>query len=134
MGFLDLLMSRKQSEEITHALIGAYTFSRIRDDDQRQTIITHIHRTLCESGPLRISFDDAEDKFNSYPAIVQAGLIVNAMIDLRIHHGVRDFQWDYIPNPFALTVYSERALKKALLNVRKYGIDPKECFSGPKDV
>ena len=134
MGLFDLLRGGKQADEITRAFIGAYVFSRLRDDDQRQTITLHIYRMLCESGPLRISFDDAQDKFNSSPPIVQSGLIVNAMIDLRIHHGVRGFQWDYIPNPFALTVYSERAIKTAISNVRKYGIDPEECFSGPAEI
>lgn len=133
MGLFDVFKTGKQAEEMTRAFIGAYVVSRM-DDDQRQSIMFQIYRTLCESGPFRITFDEANEKFNSSPAIVQAGFMVNAMIDLGIHHGVKGFQWDYIPNPFALSVYSERVFKTAISTIRKYGIDPEECFSGPTEI
>jgi hypothetical protein len=60
--------------------------------------------------------------------------MVNAMVQMKIDHGVRGFRWDYIPNPFALSTYSERAFMKAVSNIRKYGIDPKECFAGDQEI
>lgn len=133
MGIFDLFTAGKQAEEITRAFIGAYAVSRM-NDDQRQVIMFHVYRMLCESGPFRLTFDEANEKFNTSPAIVQAGLMVNAMINLKVHHGVPGFRWDYIPNPFALSIYSEKAHRTAISNIRKYGIDPDECFAGPKEI
>jgi hypothetical protein len=133
MGIFDLFTAGKQAEEITRAFIGAYAVSRM-DDDQRQVIMFRVYRMLCESGPFRLSFDEANKKFNTSPAFVQAGLMANAMINLKMHHGVSGFQWDYIPNPFALSIYSEKALKMAISKIRKYGINPDECFAGPKEI
>jgi hypothetical protein len=96
--------------------------------------MSRIYRALVEYSPLRISYDEAVNEFNNSPGIVQAGFMVNAMIDLGIHHGMKGFQWDYISNPFALTLCSEKVMETAASNVRKYGIDPNECFSGPADV
>jgi len=132
MGIFDLFTARKQAEEMTRALIGAYVFSNLKDDDQRNVIMFRIYRMLCESGPFPITPDEAHEKFNNSPGVVQAALMVNAMIVLKIPHGIRGFQWDYIPNPFALATYSERALKIALLNIREYGITPEECFADPR--
>jgi hypothetical protein len=134
MGLSDILTGRKRAQELTYALIGAYAFSRLRDDSQTQTVMSRIYSALVEYSPFRISYDEAVDKFNNSPGIVQAGFMVNAMIDLGIHHGVRGFQWDYISNPFALTLCPDKIMEMAASNVRKYGIDPNECFSGPADV
>ena len=134
MGLFDLLTGRKQTEEWTRALIGAYTFSRLKDEGQKQVIIVHICRMLSESGPFRPTFDEAQREFNKSPAIVQAGFMVNAMIDLSIPCGVRGYQWDYIPNPFALKYYSEKARKSALVNIMRFGINPKECFGESKEI
>jgi hypothetical protein len=133
MGILDLFLSKKRTEEITNALIGAYAVSRM-NDDQRQVIIIEVYRIIREGSPFRVSYSEAVDKFNSSPAIVQAGFMANAMIDLRIHHGIPGYQWDYIPNPFALTVYTERNLRAAISNIRQYGFDIGDCFAGPKEI
>ncbi len=51
------------------------------------------------------------------------------MVELDIPHGVSGFSWTFIPNPFALSVYSQKAMLKAFDAIRKLGIDPiKECF------
>lgn len=90
MGIFDLFTAGKQAEEITRAFIGAYAVSRM-NDDQRQVIMFHVYRMLCESGPFRLTFDEANKKFNTSPAIVQAGLMVNAMINLKVITVSRDF-------------------------------------------
>jgi len=133
MGIFDLFTAGKQADEITRALIGGYAVSKM-NDDQRQVIMFEVIINLIQSGPFRLKHDEASKKFYTSPAIVQAGLMVNAMINLKIHHGVPGFQWDYIPNPFALPTYSKNAAMRAYSNIRKYGIDPDECFAGNKEI
>ena len=133
MGIFDLFTADKRADEITRAFIGAYAVSRM-DDDQRQVIMFQVYRMLCESGPFRLSFDEANEKFNTSSAIVQAGLMVNAMISLGIHHGVPGFQWDYIPNPFVLSRPSEKVGRIVISNLSKYGLDPDKCFAGSKEI
>ena len=96
--------------------------------------MVHIYRIISESGPFKMPFDEAQDKFNFSPALVKAAFMANAMIDLGIHHGIKGFDWDYMPNPFAIKLCSKRAIQKAISNVWKYGIDPQDCFSGQQDV
>jgi len=134
MGLLDLLTARKQAKEWTRALIGGYTFSKLKDEGQKQVIIVHICRMLSETGPFRPTFDEAQREFNNSPAIVQAGFIVNAMIDLNIPCCVRGYEWEYIPNPFALKYYSQKARMTALKNIRQYGINIDECFGEPREI
>lgn len=134
MGLFDLLTNRKQANEMTRALIGAYTFSRLKDEGQKQIIFIHICRMLSESGPYRPTFDEAQHEFNNSPAIVQAGFMVNAMIDLNIPCGVQGYQWDYIPNPFALKYCSEKAKMMALRNIGQYRINIEECFGEPREI
>ena len=133
MGILDLFTSKKRTNEITHALIGAYAVSKM-NDDQREVVILEVYKTIREGSPFRLSFSESQDKFNTSPAIVQAGLMANAMISLRIHHGVYGYQWDYIPNPYAIPAYPKETLHAAISNIKKYGIDIKDCFAGPKEI
>lgn len=134
MGLFDFFTRGKKAEEITCAAVGGYVFSRLRDNEQREVIIAQIYRTLSESGPFPMTLDEAQEKFNTSPAIVQTALMVNAMIDLGIDHDVRGFHWDYIPNPFALEYYPEKAALAAASNLRNYGIDPEDCFNGPSEI
>lgn len=128
MGLQDLLGRGKHAKEISRACIGGYVFNKL-PDEERKIVFTQIFRAICEYSPVHTTYDEARDDFNTSPAIVQAAFMVNAMIELGIHHGVRGFQWDYIPNPFALARYSEKAIMTAMENLREYGINPKECFS-----
>ena len=134
MGLFDLLTGRKQTKELTHAFIGAYTFSRLKDEGQRQVIVVHIFRMLSESWPFRLTFDEAQREFNKSSGIVQAGFIINAMIDLNTPCDVQGYQWDYIPNPFALKYYSEKARTIALRNIWQYGINIDECFGVRREI
>jgi len=134
MGIINFFTSGKQAEEIKRAFIGAYVLSNLKDDDLKQAIVFRMYRMLCESGPFRITFDEAQKKFNNSPALVQAGLIVNSMIALGIHHRISGFSWDYIPNPFALALYSQKDAMAAFRELRKYGIDPNACFSGLREI
>jgi len=121
---MGIFSSKKQVEELKTALIGAYVFSKLKDEDQIQTIYFRIYTRLHEGG-----YDDPEERFNTAPGIVQAGLWADAMIELDIPHGVNGFSWTFIPNPFNLAVYSQKVQLKALNAIRKLGIDPKtECF------
>lgn len=133
MGILDLFLSKKRIEEITNALIGAYAVSRM-NDDQREVVVLEVYKIIRAGSPFRLSFAEAQDKFNTSPAIVQAGFMVNAMISLRIHHGIPGYQWDYIPNPFVIPSYPKQNLHAAISNIGKFGIDLKDCFSGPKEI
>jgi hypothetical protein len=128
MGLLNLLMVGKQSNEMTSALVGAYVYSKLSDDAQKETIMIHTYRLIYENLPTRQSFGYAQEMFNTSPGIVQAALMANAMIDLGINHGIRGLQWNYIPNPFRLPTYSKRALRAAVLILRDYGINPGESF------
>lgn len=133
MGIFDLFNPRKQAEEITQAFIAGYLFCRMNDDEQ-QSIMFTIYRTLSKSRPFPLSSEEFDYEFNTSPGLVQAALMANAMIKKGIQHGVRGFQWKIFPNPFALKVHSKKALMIAIANVRKYGIDPYECFPGFKEL
>ncbi len=133
MSILDLFTSKKRINEITHALIGAYAVSKM-NDDQREVAVLEVYKIIREGSPFRLSFAEAQDKFNTSPAIVQAGLMANAMISLRIHHGIPGYQWDYIPNPFAIPAYPKENLHAAISNINKYDIDIEDCFAGPKEI
>ncbi|MGR3174987.1 MAG: MORN repeat-containing protein [Candidatus Scalindua sp.] len=126
---MGIFSSKKQVEELKTALIGAYVFSKLKDEAQIQTIYFRIYTRLHERG-----CDDPEEKFNTAPGIVQAGLWADAMIELNIPHGVSGFSWTFIPNPFSLAVCSQKVQLKAFSAIRKLGITVKECFPGqPED-
>ncbi len=129
-GLLDLLMGGKQVKELTCAFVGGYVYSRL-PDDRRKSVMGRTVISVCEYHSSRISYDQGRDIFDNSPGIVQIAFMVNAMIDMGIHHGVQGFQWDYISNPFALSAYPERAIDKAASNLSKYGIDPNDCFAEP---
>jgi len=128
---MGIFSSKKQVEELKTALIGSYVFSKLKDGDQIEAIFFRLYTRLHEGG-----CDDPEEKFGTSPAIVQGGLFADVMIELNVPHGVSGFSWTFIPNPFALTVYSQKAQLKALDAIRKLGIDPiKECFpKQPEDT
>lgn len=129
MGLLNTLMYGVHAEYIKRALIGGFTYSKIRSPELRQEIIKSALRIIIEGSPFQKSHEQARNDFYSSPSIVQAGFITNSMISLGINHGIMGFHWDYIRNPYSLTTYSRLAYDTAVKVIKHdYGIDVSDSF------
>lgn len=124
---MGIFSTAREVDEMARAFIGSFAFYRM-NEDQQNAVTFRIVRMLTDSGRSGLSYDDVLNILNTSPAIVQGGLIANAMIEMGTDHGVPGFRWDYIRDPFALSKYSKRVLEKAVSKVMDYGINPEECF------
>jgi hypothetical protein len=101
MGFFS---TGRKVEEAKMALVGKYLFERLPDDKKQQVLDIANYRLRENNYPK--SINQLEEK-------LQWIFWALAMAELEIDHGLKAFRWQYIKNPFMITILDDAHWKAA---------------------
>jgi hypothetical protein len=105
----------KKLGEIQMAYVGKYVYDNLLDDLQRKYVASTAQKNL-----IRYFGQGSLENENDRVRYIFYAL---SMWELQIDHGLKNYQWFYVKNPFLTQFYKEHLWKSAMeMLEREYGI------------
>ena len=99
-------------EHIKMVLIAKHIFDNLLKEDQKRQILALANERLEEGSSRDRDIDNLNPR-------VRYTFFALAMAELGIEHGLRQFEWSYVRNPFMLETYNETLWRATIDMVRR---------------
>lgn len=99
-------------EHIKMVLIAKHIFDNLLKEDQKRQVLALANERLEEGSSRDRDIDNLNPR-------VRYTFFALAMAELGIEHGLRQFEWSYVRNPFILETYNETLWRATIDMVRR---------------